>query len=121
MDTNTGNNMLLSWPGLLIQQCSVTVHKGITYALVTTEQGQRRLVVYTSSEKPLLEGFEGSAFEQSEGTLWLGPLSARNATWLRERLDWLCPRPQGLQIGVGLGDRLGLATPGHLRAVRAAG
>jgi hypothetical protein len=40
---------------------------------------------------------------------------------LRARLPWLRPRPLGLQTSAGFGDRLGLATPGHVRALRAAG
>jgi hypothetical protein len=48
-------------------------------------------------------------------------LSAENAAALRSRLAWLRPTVLGLRTAVGLGDRLGLATPGHLRAVRAAG
>jgi hypothetical protein len=41
------------------------------------------------------------------------------AAWLRQRIDWLRPAPLGLAKSVGCGDRLGLATPGHVRAVRA--
>lgn len=108
------------WPGLRVQRASVTMHKGATLALVTTENEQPHLAV----EQPLTEfplgNFEGEIFG-ADRPLWLGPLSSRNAAWLRERLDWLNPTPQGLQTSVGLGDRLGLATPGHLRAVRAAG
>lgn len=61
--------------------------------------------------------FEG---ERSGGVL-VGPLSPRNAAALRARLEWLRPRPLGTQTSAGLGDRLGLATPGHVRAVRRVG
>jgi hypothetical protein len=40
---------------------------------------------------------------------------------MRERLAWLRPQPLGLHKSVGSGDRLGFATPGHIRAVRAVG
>jgi tagaturonate epimerase len=40
---------------------------------------------------------------------------------LRERLPWLRPAPLGLQTSAGFGDRLGLATPGHVQAVRGRG
>jgi len=36
-------------------------------------------------------------------------------------LPWTAPRCLGLATSVGLGDRLGLATPGHIRAVRGTG
>lgn len=47
--------------------------------------------------------------------------SAQNAAALRSVLPFLVPRPLGLKKSVGCGDRLGLATPGHIRAVRGSG
>jgi len=49
------------------------------------------------------------------------PLTAENAAELRRRLPWLNPQPLGLATSFGFGDRLGPATPGHLRAVRGTG
>ncbi|HME00662.1 MAG TPA: tagaturonate epimerase family protein [Terriglobia bacterium] len=51
-------------------------------------------------------------------TLTLGDTTAANAAALREALPFLVPQPLGLRKSVGCGDRLGLATPGHVRAVR---
>ena len=48
---------------------------------------------------------------------WLCPMNAANAAALRTALPWTAPMPVGLQKSVGCGDRLGCATPGHLRAV----
>jgi tagaturonate epimerase len=62
-------------------------------------------------------GFEG----QWAGDRFVAPLTAANAAALRVRLPWLRPQPLGLALSVGCGDRLGLATPGHIRAVRPAG
>ena len=62
-------------------------------------------------------GFEG----QPMGNATLCPLTPTNAAALRERLPWLRPQPLGLEKSAGCGDRLGSATPGHLRAVRAVG
>ncbi|MCS7221986.1 MAG: tagaturonate epimerase family protein [Anaerolineae bacterium] len=59
-------------------------------------------------------GFEGLR----QGDLLLCPLTAANAAALRARLPWLWPQPLGLRKSVGYGDRLGLATPGHVRATR---
>ncbi|MGH9328360.1 MAG: tagaturonate epimerase family protein [Terriglobia bacterium] len=47
--------------------------------------------------------------------------TAANAAALRSVLPYLAPRLLGLEKSVGCGDRLGLATPGHVRAVRRAG
>jgi hypothetical protein len=48
-------------------------------------------------------------------------MSNEAARILREALPWTAPRVVGLTRSVGLGDRLGLATPGHIRAVRGSG
>jgi hypothetical protein len=61
-------------------------------------------------------GFEG----KPEGDLLLCPLTPANAAALRKRLPWLRPAPLGLKKSAGCGDRLGLATPGHIRAIRRA-
>jgi hypothetical protein len=54
-------------------------------------------------------------------TLKLCNVSAQNANALRHALPFLVARPLGLKKSVGCGDRLGLATPGHVRAVRRSG
>ena len=59
-------------------------------------------------------GFEG----ERQGKVLLGPLTPVNAATLRGKLPWLRPVSLGLQTSAGFGDRLGLATPGHVRAVR---
>jgi hypothetical protein len=53
-----------------------------------------------------------------ELTLRICPVSPANAAAIRALLSFLVPRPLGLRKSVGCGDRLGLATPGHIRAVR---
>jgi len=61
------------------------------------------------------------AGETDSRPLTLGETSAANATAIRAALPWTVPACLGLDTSVGLGDRLGLATPGHLRAVRGSG
>jgi len=41
-----------------------------------------------------------------------------SAAWLRKTLPYLAPRPFGTRLAAGTGDRLGLATAGHVRSVR---
>jgi len=65
-----------------------------------------------------LSDFEGTCCETAEGSVLEGPLSSRNAAAVRERAWWLSPRPLGLRTSAGVGDRLGLATAGHVRAFR---
>jgi hypothetical protein len=71
-------------------------------------------------EKVLLVqgGDFGSFAGHQQGDLLICPLAPENATALRKRLEWLRPQPLGLQTSAGCGDRLGLATPGHVRAAR---
>jgi len=108
-------------PGLRIQAPSLARHDGAAYALTQPEGGQRRLVVVAPAGSPLFDGFAGVCTDNAGNSVLLGPLNSENATTLRGRLTWLRPTVLGPRTTVGLGDRLGLATPGHLRAVRAAG
>lgn len=85
------------------------------------EDGERRVAILAPTGDAALEYFEGEKSGRGERTLLVGPLSARNARELRAQLPWLQPRPLGTRTSVGLGDRLGLATPGHVRAIRAVG
>ena len=64
-------------------------------------------------------GLEGEATESAGGVLLVGPADARNAAALRRALPWLAPRLVGSAASVGTGDRLGIATPGHVTAFRA--
>ncbi len=50
--------------------------------------------------------------------LTLCPTNHANAVALRRALPFTAPVLLGLRKSVGCGDRLGLATPGHVRAVR---
>ncbi len=50
--------------------------------------------------------------------LTTAPLTAANAAALRQILPFLVAQPLGLRKSAGCGDRLGLATPGHIRAIR---
>jgi hypothetical protein len=67
-----------------------------------------------------LGGFEGVRADLGGGrALGVFPLAAANAAALRARFAWLSPRTFGLAPTFGSGDRLGFATPGHIRAARA--
>ncbi len=121
MDEPHVDPIMIELPGLRIQAHSLTRHDGAAYALTQPEGGQQRLVVVATAGSSLLDGFVGEHCDNAGSSVLLGPLSSENATTLRGHLDWLRPTVLGLRTTVGLGDRLGLATPGHLRAVRAAG
>jgi len=78
------------------------------------------------SPKPgLVDRFEEPeheiALEGMKVRFRMGPTTSRNAAWLRKTLPFLESRTIGVKKSVGCGDRLGLATPGHVRAVRKTG
>jgi hypothetical protein len=83
---------------------------GSSFALVRTGQGETLLHAVAAAD-----GFRGE--EVREGLLC--PLTPGNAAALAERFDWLRPRriPED-RPSFGFGDRIGVAAPGHLRALR---
>jgi hypothetical protein len=96
--------------GLSVYPRSVVEVDGVTYFMGREDSGKRLGIQGDAA------GFEGVR----QGEMTLCPLTAANAAALRERLPWLRPQPLGLQTSAGCGDRLGPATPGHLRALRQA-
>jgi hypothetical protein len=91
-----------------------------TWALTRTADGPR-LVVLAARGAGFLARLEGERSDHLDAVLVVGPTSAANASVLRERFPWLVATPLGVSTSIGLGDRLGLATPGHIRAMRLAG
>lgn len=65
-------------------------------------------------EGHLPDGLHGEPFNGG----YLCPTDATNAAAIRQILPWSAPQRVGLKKSIGCGDRLGIATPGHLRAVR---
>jgi hypothetical protein len=53
--------------------------------------------------------------------LQAGHLDHENAVGLRKHLPFTAPQLVGVRAAIGCGDRLGLATPAHVRAVRGCG
>lgn len=99
---------------------SLALNRNIEFGLAQVD-GFPRLAVLAGTGDPAWQEFEGETSTAAERTFLLGPTSARNAAGLRTLLPWLRPALRGLRTSAGLGDRLGLATPGHIRAVRATG
>ncbi len=81
----------------------------------------RKLLGIISAKAPVLQQFSGEAASVTvagdERALLLCPAIEHNAAALRSLLPFLVPRTVGLDKSAGCGDRLGLATPGHVRAV----
>jgi hypothetical protein len=86
------------------------------------KDAQKLLGIVFKDRKPRAADFVGEeqaiSLEGQELTLKLCPTDHTNAVALRTTLPYTAPQVLGLRKSVGCGDRLGLATPGHVRAVR---
>lgn len=103
--------------GLAVYPRSITaIQQAVLF--LGNRDGQKQLGVLSGN--PAVSGrFSGETVTARSGVpLKVGPASAENAAALRDLLPWLAPQLLGLQKSGGTGDRLGLATPGHLRAFR---
>lgn len=84
----------------------------------------RRLYVVAPLGDPVAARFEGTCLRwaaEDDDQVRRCRLSPANASTVRELLDWSRPRPIGRARSFGLGDRLGVAGPAHLRAMRSSG
>jgi hypothetical protein len=81
----------------------------------------KRLGVLMPAGSRALRAFSGASSAKGDRTLLLCPLTHANASALRAALPWLNPALLGLRTSAGCGDRLGLATPGHIWAARSVG
>ena len=78
-----------------------------------------RLAILAPPEHPALARFHGEGQEFRTGYhIKRCPADWKNSQALRAALPWLQPALLGLKTSAGFGDRLGLATPGHARALR---
>ena len=82
---------------------------------------EKRLCIMAPAGSTALGAFSGAASAQGKQQLLVCPLTHANAAALRAALPWLRPGLLGLRTSAGCGDRMGLATPGHIRAARAVG
>jgi hypothetical protein len=104
---------------------SAITAEGITYFIGKRGLGKRLCLVWEGDEPRSVRDFCGERFTAEIGgrtcTIQAGYLDHMNAAGLRKHLPWAGPRTMGLSTSVGTGDRLGLATPAHVRAVRGTG
>ena len=107
-------------PSLELYPNSPVAVSGVEFALAKRADGAQ-IAVFAPAGAAVLADFEGETSALAGKTLLLGPTSPRNAAALRKHLTWLQPHPLGLRTSAGMGNRLGLATPGHVQAVRAVG
>jgi hypothetical protein len=90
---------------------------GLTYGLIRDPEG-KKLVVMGEKQSILADRFNGRCHHH-ETTLKLCDLSPENTDSLMDLFPYTKPVSlRNYRMTVGTGDRLGVATPGHIRAVR---
>ena len=109
-----------------VYPASITGHDRVITFLAKSPYDKHLGIVYRADDvPPTANAFQGAAETMDlQGARVAIKLCARNhanALALRTHLPFLAPQCIGLATSVGLGDRLGLATPGHIRAVRDSG
>jgi hypothetical protein len=112
--------------GVVVYPESVAAEGGALLALARRGLEKSLLAVWPAGKTPAVaRHLKGRALEiNMDGTdvaLLEEPCSPDIAAALRQILPWTAPQLVGGRPSVGLGDRLGLATPGHVRAVRGTG
>ncbi|GAB2692743.1 tagaturonate epimerase family protein [Paenibacillus thermoaerophilus] len=85
-------------------------------------EGTRLVMAKAGYDKAILAAGASPLFDALEGQAEAGgkvcPLTHANRLVLNEYFPWTKPRAFGTQIAtIGLGDRLGLAAPGHIKTV----
>jgi len=99
---------------------SITAVNGTVLAL--GRSGTDKFLVCLSDGRGIGADLNGKSSEVETGgrklTLKICNTSSDAAQQLRMLLPFLKPQTLGLEKSAGCGDRLGLATPGHVRAVR---
>jgi len=89
---------------------------------LTTVGSTRLMMVKEHHAKFLIAVGEGPLYDELQGEIGHNvkkcPLTHENRLVLNKFMDYTAPRAFGTQIAtIGLGDRLGLASPGHIRTV----
>jgi len=105
---------------------SIVATHGVLFFLARRGTEKRLCLLWREGSSPDLPGdFCGERVsaaiggERVEGMA--GYLDHTNAVGLRKHLPFLRPQLVGIHRSFGAGDRLGLATPAHVRAVRGTG
>jgi len=106
-----------------IYKTSIVKDGELTFLLI--REGQKRKLVIIGPTESLGEASKEFTAEEEGGlnteegeTLGyrICPCSHRNIEALRRRFPYTKPKVIGLAPAIGMGDRIGLATPGHIRA-----
>jgi hypothetical protein len=108
---------LSTWGGRLYP--ASLVDTGAALVALARVEGRKILVQASVQAAGLPPGFDGEIRPATGTAIRLCPLTHENAVALRRLLPWAAPVSlRNRRTTIGCGDRLGRATPGHVRAVR---
>jgi len=90
--------------------------------MVVHDNDRRKVLAVDLEETGVAANFSGERRQvEPDVETCLGELNHGNAVAVRELCDGARPQPLGLDDSFGLGDRLGIAGPAHLRAMEGSG
>lgn len=108
----SGKVSTFSAPGVKVYEASLTEVGSTTLLLVRTEAGKRLVAV---GEGELYNQLDGDVVDGAK----VAPLTHANRLTLNQFLPYTAPQAFGTQVAtMGLGDRLGIASPGHIQTIR---
>lgn len=111
------------WPE--VYAGSICGSRGRAYAMCGRGDDKRLFIISPAARSAPLAGLdfvpEQSTRDEENGEKYdvaVCAPTAENAASLRKEFPFTAPVNGGIRPAFGLGDRLGIATPGHIRAVR---
>jgi hypothetical protein len=91
------------------------------WAFALVRVGRHKRLLLLSEDESHLASFSGTRYDlptpDRPARTALCPLVAKNAQALRAKVGYLAPTVPSGGLSIGLGDRLGMATAGHVRAL----
>jgi tagaturonate epimerase len=112
--------------GQVVYPRSLAAQGGVIYFL--SRRGKEKFLglAWEADQPPaVVSDFAGETINARLGEaalhLKIAPTDTANAAALRRHLSFTAPQLMGKSAALGCGDRLGIATPGHIRAVRGSG
>ncbi len=89
--------------------------------LYRDKRGKALILAYSENAPGWTSQFSGEEIKINlDGQIFKAtccPTNTQNSKALRDNFDFVCPKLIGLNKSFGFGDRLGIATPGHILAV----
>ncbi|MEF3304543.1 tagaturonate epimerase family protein [Paenibacillus sp. GYB003] len=99
-----------------VYERSLAEHEGVRLAMVKLD-GRKALLAEGTG--PLADALDGEPVAGGPANAKLCPLTHANRLALNRFLPYTAPRAFGTNVAtIGLGDRLGIASPGHIETVR---